>query len=453
MGTGLGHYIPMVAYFGFWIMCVVSLFRPLYGLYYLLPFLPYRTMREHFYDLPLGTNVVTALVACILIGALIKGKRLPPSRLYLTWALFGAYLYFSMWIGTALGNAPAPLWVTDLNFSTWKDYMILPLVFVAAALVVEDRKAVRNIIIITALSLFLVDKSALLESLSHSWTAFDENKRSSGPIAYGPNQLAAFLAQFAMFFWGFGRVIKHKKAKLLCYTLAGLTIITTMYTFSRGAYLALLASAFLLAVLKDRKLILILGLFLLTWQTIVPSAVTERVSMTHDANGALESSAQERVILWEQSERMFLSSPIVGTGFATFQYGDHTANLKDTHNWYVKVLVETGIVGGMLAFVLLYQMGAAGFILFRRAEDPLYQGLGLGFVLALCSCIIANCFGDRWTYVEINGLLWVLAGTVVRAHVLADTAPKPQLSRAFNSLLVQRGAPALSGVRRVGWQK
>ncbi len=453
MGTGLGHYIPIVAYFGFWIMCVVSLFRPLYGLYYLLPFLPYRTMREHFYDLPLGTNVVTALVACILIGALIKGKRLPPSRLYLTWALFGAYLYFSMWIGTALGNAPAPLWVTDLNFSTWKDYMILPLVFVAAALVVEDRKAVRNIIIITALSLFLVDKSALLESLSHSWTAFDENKRSSGPIAYGPNQLAAFLAQFAMFFWGFGRVIKHKKAKLLCYTLAGLTIITTMYTFSRGAYLALLASAFLLAVLKDRKLILILGLFLLTWQTIVPSAVTERVSMTHDANGALESSAQERVILWEQSERMFLSSPIVGTGFATFQYGDHTANLKDTHNWYVKVLVETGIVGGMLAFVLLYQMGAAGFILFRRAEDPLYQGLGLGFVLALCSCIIANCFGDRWTYVEINGLLWVLAGTVVRAHVLADTAPKPERSRAFNALPVQRGAPALSGVRRVGWQK
>ena len=358
-----------------------------------------------------------------------------------------------MWIGTALGNAPAPLWVSDLNFSTWKDYMLLPLLFVVTALVVEDRKAVRTVILITALSLFLVDKSALLESLSHSWTAFDENKRSSGPIAYGPNQLAAFLAQFGMFFWGFGRVMKRKKVKLLCYGLAGLTIVTTMYTFSRGAYLALVASALVLAVLKDRKLLLVLGVFLLTWQTIVPAAVTERVSMTHDANGALEDSAQERVNLWEQSETMFLSSPIVGTGFATFQYGSHTANLKDTHNWYVKVLVESGLVGGLIALVLLFQMGSTSYSLFRRAQDPLYQGLGLGFFLAFVSCIIANCFGDRWTYVEINGLLWVLVGAIARAHVLAETAPEAEPVRAFNDLPFARGTAALPVTRRVGWQK
>jgi putative inorganic carbon (HCO3(-)) transporter len=440
VGTGIGHYIPLIAYLGFWVMCLMSLSgRPVLGLYYMMPFIPYRTMRDHFEDYPLGGNMLTILVIAVIVGALIKGKRLPPSKLYLTWLIFGVYLYLSMWIGTVLTNAPAPLWLGDVNFVTWKDYMLIPMLFVAAGLVIEDRKAVRTVILITAISLFLVDKSALAESLSRSWSVFDEEKRTSGPLVYGPNQLAAFLAQFAMFFWGFAVFMKRFKVKLLCYALVGFTIITTMYTFSRGAYLALIAAAFVLAILKDRKLLVFLAVFLLTWQTIVPTAVTERVSMTKDSNGALEASAQERVDLWAQSEQMFLSSPIVGTGYATFQFGEHTDNLKDTHNWFVKVLVETGIVGGLIAFVMLIQMLMAGFSLFRKAEDPLYKGLGLGFLVAVCSCIVANCFGDRWTYVEINGLLWILAGATVRSSLLAAQAPA-----AAEQLAIESSTPSLA---------
>ena len=296
--------------------------------------------------------------------------------------------------------------------------MLLPLVFVAAGLLLEDRKSIRTMIILVAITVFLIDKSALAESLSHSWSAFNEDKRGSGPIEYGPNQLAAFLAQFAMFYWGFLQFMKRKKVKLLCYALVGLTIVTTMYTFSRASYIALIASALVLGLVKDRKLLVILGVFLLTWQTVVPTAVTERIDMTHDSNGVLEASAQERVDLWTQSRQMFLSSPVVGTGYASFQFGHHTAHLKDTHNWYVKVLVETGVVGGAFAVALLYQLFSSSFMLFRRARDPLYRALGLGFFLCVCSCAIANFFGDRWTYVEINGLFWLLSAAVLRARVL-----------------------------------
>ena len=54
-----------------------------------------------------------------------------------------------------LSNAPAPLWLSDINFVTWKDYMVIPLVFVATGLVVEDRKAIRYVVFITAISLLL----------------------------------------------------------------------------------------------------------------------------------------------------------------------------------------------------------------------------------------------------------------------------------------------------------
>ncbi len=414
----------MIAYIGFWIMCIVSLTgRPLLGLYYMIPFLPYRTLRDHFLDFPLGGNMLTILVVAVIIGALLKGKSIPKSSLYTIWLVFGVYLYLSMWFGTALGNAPPPLWLGDVNFETWKDYMLIPLVFIAAGMVIEDRKAVRTVVLITAVSLLAIDRSCLLESMSRSWGSFDENKRDTGPLAYGSNQTAAFLAQFAMFFWGFVQFVQRKKLRLIFYGLVALTIFADLYTFSRGSYAALLVSIVVLGFLKDRKLVVIAAVFLFTWQAIVPTAVRERVEMTQNSNGQLEISAQERVNLWEAAEQSIISNPVLGIGFATYQIGNHVDGLKDTHNWYVKVMVETGIIGMIIVLAMLQQVLAVAYRLFKRAEDPLYRGLGLGLFVAMCSCIVANFFGDRWTYLEITGILWVLVAAAIRALQLAETEP------------------------------
>jgi putative inorganic carbon (HCO3(-)) transporter len=427
LGTGIGHYIPLVAYLGFWVMCVVSLVkRPLFGLYYAILFLPYRTFRDHFLDWPLGANLLTILVISIIIGALLRGKRLPKSKLYSIWLIFAVYLYFSMWLGAALGHAPPPLWLSDLNFVTWKDYMLIPLVFVAAGLVIEDRKAIRTVVILTALSLLLIDRSSILESLTRTWTSFDEDKRSGGPLGYGSNQTAAFLAQFGMFIWGLVQFIKRKKIKLLGYALVAITFLATMYTFSRGAYVAILFGVLVVGLLKDRKLLVFLGVFLLTWQLVVPAAVRERVNMTKNSNGQLEASAQERVDLWTNAEDSILHSPIAGEGYGTFQMGQHVANLADTHNWYVKVMVETGLIGLVMACCLLQQMVATAYRLFKRASDPLYRGLGLGLVAAISACMVANLFGDRWTYLEITGLLWVLIAAAIRANEFTQQEQTPE---------------------------
>ena len=430
MGLHIGHYIPFVAYLGFFVMCLVALFKePLYGLYYVIPFLPYRTMRDHFTDLPLGDNLLTILILCVIVGALLKGKHLAKSRIYLSWLLFGLYLYLSLWLGMMLGNGPAPLWTSDVNFVTWKDYMMLPLLLVAAGLVVEDRKAIRMVILVSEVSLWMMDRASLMDSLSRSWSHFDEDKRDGGPLGFaGANGLAAYLAQSALFFWGLLQFVKRIKMKLLGYALVATTVVATMYAFSRASYIALIVGALVLGLVKDRKLLVILAVFLVTWQAIVPTAVTERVHMTSDSNGQLEASAQGRVGLWEEAERDFLSSPLFGSGYATYQLRLHFGNLRDTHNWYVKVLVETGLIGFAFALALIWQVIALGWRLFRRSPDPLFQGLGLGLLLMMLASVISNFFGDRWTYVEINGVLWVLVGAAARASTLSEAGALAETS-------------------------
>ena len=444
MGTGLGHYIPVVAYIGFWIICLISLtWRPLYGLYYLIPFVPYRSMRDHFNDYFLGENLLTILVFCIIVGALIRGKRPPLSMLYLTWIVLGVYSYLSMWIGTVSGIAPPPLWLLDMNFVTWKDYMVIPMIFLAAGLVIEDHKAVKMVIVITGISVLFIDRACILESLSRTWTNFDESKRSGGPLAFGSNQTAAFLAQSALFFWCFVQFAKDKWVKWLSYLLIAVTLFATMYTFSRAGYLAVLVGILVLGCLKDRKLLVGLAVLLFTWQMILPTAVHQRIEMTTDAAGQLDTSAQDRVDLWKESEAAFLQSPIVGTGFATFQFMPHVHGLKDSHNWFVKVAEETGLIGIFLTVILLGQLFVLSWRLFRRSDDPWFKGLGLGLFVALCTCMIANCFGDRWTYVEITGPLWLLAGAAARSLELtvAETTPKEPASDGYAAM---KTGPGLS---------
>jgi O-antigen ligase len=99
-------------------------------------------------------------------------------------------------------------------------------------------------------------------------------------------------------------------------------------------------------------------------------------------------------------------------------------------------MVETGIIGFIIALFLVQQMLAVGYRLFKRATDPLYRGLGLGLFLATCSCIVTNFFGDRWTYLEITALLWVLVAAAIRATLLTESEPLTESAQIDSTVAI-----------------
>ncbi len=65
--------------------------------------------------------------------------------------------------------------------------------------------------------------------------------------------------------------------------------------------------------------------------------------------GSWRHRLQERVKLWDNAEAAIASDPIFGIGYASYQMTSHVDGLRDTHNWYIKVMVETGIIGMIMA--------------------------------------------------------------------------------------------------------
>lgn len=424
MGTGLGQLVPVIVYAGILCACVLSiLWRPQIGIYVVIPLLPFEVLREKLDGFPLGSHVIYLLLLSVIAGLCLKSQlsipRTPLNRALLVFVIF---LYISLWQGAFYLSSPLPVFPSDPRVAVWKDLMAMPLLFVATLGAIRTPAQIKLVVLIICLSILIVDRSAAMNVLSHNFAHFDENKRDGGPLGYaGSNGLAAFEAQCSCFLLGFVAFEKRRWRKLALYGLIALTVYCLLYSFSRGGYLSFLAGMLVIGFLKDRKLIVMVAALVLAWQTIVPLSVQERITMTYTKDDTLESSADQRVQLWTDAAQLLSSNPVLGTGFVTYMYMGRVGHLRDTHNIYIKVLVETGIVGMGIFLWVLAKLFSIAFRLFRTSEDPFNRGVAMG-LLSLFVCMLAgNLFGDRWTYIEINGVVWVLFAVAAQAYVLESS--------------------------------
>jgi putative inorganic carbon (HCO3(-)) transporter len=401
---GLGLYGAGIAAF------VLSIFwRPIIGIYYLVPLIPLQTTRYRLLEFPMGATLVSLILAAVAVGLLRRRQWILPRSRW-TFAV-SVYAVFTL----------ATLFLDDRDLGPrlkeWWDYMTMPLLFFLAAATVKDAREMKVIIALMCLAVFAMDKSFWDAVSDRDYSTFSRDLQEGGAMGYaGVQGLAAFNAQYAWLLVALAGAARIRVIWLALISLALFAANCVMYSFSRGGYVAFLAGWLFIGVVKQRKLLLLLAAFAVMWASLVPGAVRDRVLMTYDStSGELDHSAAVRLDLWRDAMDLFHQNPILGTGFNTYAYMNRVGNYADTHNFYLKVLVETGLIGLAIFLLLLTKAFGMGWRLFRRADDRFYSALGLGLAVWIVCSAAANLFGDRWSYFQINGYLWLLAGLVARA--------------------------------------
>jgi putative inorganic carbon (HCO3(-)) transporter len=439
LGTGLGHFLPLALYFVLLSAIGLALFgRPRVTLYILIPLLPLQTARARLAEFPLGANIFHLTILAALAGGYFfcKGARpkVPFNRILVIYLVF---IYVSMWFGALMLGAPLPVSTESVAFNAWKDYMAMPALYLISALCIQESKHIKMMLLMVCVANILVDRGFLLDVLGRDLSNFDYAKRQAGPLGFaGVNGLAAFLTQISLFLLGYLAFEKRRSLRLLGYSLVALNIYCILYSFSRGAYVALAAGLVGLGFLKKRWILLVLAIFLVSWESIVPPAVYQRVTMTYGPDDKLEASAAERVALWKDATQLISSSPLLGTGYNTYAQLHRVGSFKDTHNLYLKILVETGIVGFVIVFILLLGVIRMAFQLFQ-SEDPIVERpFGLGMLLCMGGLLILNLFGDRWSYVEINGCVWALWGVLSRVVSFQQPLESSEQPRQLESQML-----------------
>ena len=199
--------------------------------------------------------------------------------------------------------------------------------------------------------------------------------------------------------------------KALFGACAALTLATIVLTFSRGAFLGLIASGAFMAWKFGRRnrlvvfgaLALVTALFL----ALAPGEYWMRVASIFDPSLDRFGSSQARSGLLEHSIVSALANPVFGLGIGNFPLT--SARGQVTHNAYMQVASELGFAGAVLYTMFV----VAPLKRLRLVERETFEGrraskfyyLSVGFQASLVAYLVSSFFVSVAFYLYIYYLV------------------------------------------------
>lgn len=253
---------------------------------------------------------------------------------------------------------------------------------------------------------------------------------SSGAIEYRvasffehPNQLAGFVVFMVPLGVGLYRFYRSQAARAACMALVLLASIAVLFTFSRGAFVALAALPFIYIGTRRAWPVILVAAAVIA--IVAPAAVGDRIA------GIGNTSSPEiahRLDLWEAAGEIFQDHPVAGVGLAGF--GDAYVDLERTdrrilhlegvpitaHSLYLNTLAEQGLIG-LAVLIALFAAGLRITVLLRRSLDERARALGQTLMAVGMVVLIHNVFDVTFTDHEAT-TLFLLALVGVGAAAL-----------------------------------
>jgi O-antigen ligase len=330
-----------------------------------------------------------------------------------------------------------------MDFKEWVHPILF--YFVVRGLV-QDRRDIRNLMAVILLGTVMVAIGNWAEGRDLAGSSID--KARAGGLLAQPNSMGAFLVYYgAPLLALFLRPLKGARVVGLRWLCLGGFLIAArslLYTYSRGAYGAMVAAVASILLLANPLLLAILvaigsgahGMGLL------PESVQDRLGLNAEDQNVeiydpsmtdnLDKSTQQRIVLWGAAQRMIEQNPWRGVGLERFAYEvdayvDHPLDERhprDAHNAYLLAGAEMGIPGLVAMVLVILAFGLRAFWLYFTRRNSLDRALALGLCGTIAGIIASCMFGSRFQDDGVIGFFWMLAAGMVIMGKLPEKAVK-----------------------------
>lgn len=202
------------------------------------------------------------------------------------------------------------------------------------------------------------------------------------------------------------------------------SIASIVFTFSRGALVALVVVLGIMALRHPPKASVVVAGFAIIALAVplLPSGYVDRMAALADIGGVdvgTDPSLRNREAETATAIRMFLDRPLTGVGYGNY-FGSYTEYSRDlgidvvrdprqAHNLYLETLAETGLAG---LVVLVGVFGAAFVALadgrrrFRRMGDLSSDALGHAVGVAILGYLLTSVF----LHMAFARFIWLVVG-------------------------------------------
>lgn len=250
--------------------------------------------------------------------------------------------------------------------------------------------------------------------------------RVTGPFQH-PNDFSAYLSLVIFLFIGaLPEGLKIFSRKKFTWILIGTALVSLclLWTYSRGAWLAVIVSFVLLTITKKSKFLLAGILLFSVWAVLFsPPLVKARVESIWKSQGG---TLVERKALWQESFRMIKKSPVLGLGVNTyaknephFKSGDPSIDNQYAHNGYLQIAAEIGCLG-LLSFLLVFSCFFWKTVpQFLKTQNLFLKTAGTAFVFGILAFLIHSAFDTNLQSVLLVNQLWLAMGVTLAASRFA----------------------------------
>ena len=374
-----------------------------WALLLLIFIMPLRNLQiQYIPNLGGGINLINILFILSVYHAMSHGKKSLNSlslNSYLKWYILTSII--ALTVGYMFLEEEA-----SGNWKTMKDQLIpIFLVFIVQRSA-SDAVQWRRIFLACLLPLPYCFKVVWTQYLSVSSWHYSDDLRFSGTVMdLGANEMAAYSITIALICLGClitcWDEVKYRYFFIMIFIFSGASL---LYSYSRGGYIAFLLGA-LIIIFKYKntgKLLLPVFIILSICMLNLPPSVSERFSSIDAEEGERDESAESRFVFWEVAFNSYLRRPVAGYGYLTAQDSRINPYEMDTHNYYVKMLVERGTLGFITYLLLLRIL----WVTVRKNidwnnQDNIVNGLILGMSGAIAALMLGNMFGDRFSHYPI----------------------------------------------------
>ena len=264
----------------------------------------------------------------------------------------------------------------------------------------------------------------------------------------------AFLIPFVVIVWRRRTALMGKWKYLDRYAgwilggVAFLFLIAVFYSFSRAAWISLIAAATMAVLLRFKvpfRWLLLGGMIVLglAWgyrETLYSELKSTRQVSSGDvlehagsiSNIETDPSNKERINRWMCAIRMFEEKPLWGFGPGTYQFvygrfqitsemtriSTKEGDRGDTHSEYLKALSETGIIGLLSWVFILLAVFQTGMRVVYTAREPRIKYLTTAALLGLTTYFTHGLINNFLYTDKMSSLFWAMCAMIVALDLM-----------------------------------